>query len=378
MYTDAELEEAWDKVKIQALLKGSTFLTTIGFHLKYVWSTKIKTASTNGTRITINPDFFMKLSSKEKIFLYNHEIWHVAFMHMIRGRNKDHGKYNRAADHCINLMLKEQGFTLIKNVLQDPQYEEMSTDQIYDLLPFEPPSPDDDPDIEYTDENGDPMSDEDIDKMENELENLVLKATTASQMDGEKAGTIPDSILAELDRLINPVLDWRILLSNFVTGHAKNDFSWRRPNRRLLSTAYLPSLYSEALTHISLAIDLSCSVTEEQYIAFLSEAQYIMELMNPELMSIVTFNTGIIDIFEMQTGDEILDLPFNVGGGTDISTTIDHYNKLNPTVVIVFSDLEMDEPENEPTFPVIWIKVGDSNYAMTPKVGSVVQYPVDV
>ena len=61
-----------------------------------------------------------------------------------------------------------------------------------------------------------------------------------------------------------------------------------------------------------------------------------------------------------------------------INEAIDHYNKLNPTVVIVFSDLEMDEPENQPTFPVIWIKVGDSNYAMTPESGSVVQYPMDV
>jgi len=377
-YIEKELDDALNKTKIHTLFKGSVFLTTILFNLKFKWNTEISTACTNGTRVEINPNFFMSLNVKERVFLYLHEGYHVAFLHMIRGRNKDHRKYNIAADHCINLMLKEQGYSVIKGALADSQYKEMSTDQIYDLLPDEPPSPDDDLDIEYTDDNGEALSDEAIEALENDIENLVLKAATASQKEGEKPGTIPNSILAELDRLINPVLDWKVLLNNYVTGHAKNDFSWRRPNRRLLNLAYLPSLYSEALTHISLAIDLSCSVTKEQYMAFLSEAQYIMELMNPELMSIVTFNTNIIDIFKMHEGDDILDLPFNNGGGTDISTTIDHYNKLNPTVVIVFSDLELDHPDNEPTFPVIWIKVGDSNWAIEPKSGDVIQYPVDV
>ena len=76
------------------------------------------------------------------------------------------------------------------------------------------------------------MSKEEI---ERKIEDIIVKASVQSKMAGDAAGSIPGDIEIALDKLLNPKLPWNVILQNYMSSFAKEDFSWRRPNRRTLS-----------------------------------------------------------------------------------------------------------------------------------------------
>ena len=128
-------------------------------------------------KISINPDFFDRLSFSERVFVLAHEALHIAFKHFSRSIEKPvadakrkyeeyckteldenkrklkeialHNHYqniwNIATDACINAFLKKDGFTYPKNVIDLKTGKEMqfvdipdglikSAEKIYDSL----------------------------------------------------------------------------------------------------------------------------------------------------------------------------------------------------------------------------------------------------
>ena len=71
-------------------------------------NSRIKTACTDGKNIYYSPKFFAKLSDEEKVFVYAHEVMHVAFEHLPRQENKDLELWNIATDAVINQMLMQE------------------------------------------------------------------------------------------------------------------------------------------------------------------------------------------------------------------------------------------------------------------------------
>ena len=64
--------------------------------------------------------------------------------------------------------------------------------------------------------------------------------------------------------VLHPPADWRAVLREFVSAHARNDYSWARPNRRFIAQGlYLPGLHSEELGDVVLAVDTSGSIGEQ-------------------------------------------------------------------------------------------------------------------
>ena len=371
-------EKAFKWVKVQTLLKGSVFITTIGFNLKFSWTTRIPTAATDGANLWFNPDFFDSLDKEERVFVYLHEIWHCAFMHMIRRGSRDAEKWNIAGDHCINLMLLDQGYKMPADGLADSKYRGKSTNEIYDLLPDNPLDKFimDLVDPGAAGEAGEGEKTIDVDSLsaaaKATLEELVLRATQASKMQKDTPGCIPGEIAVNLQELINPVLPWNNLLFRFLDDFYMSDFSWRKPNRRLLHTAYLPSLWGESITNLTVAVDTSCSVLDEQFTAFVSEMNYIRECFPIELMTVVSFDTEIKNINRIKEGDDIRDVKFKGRGGTDLEWMPDYLIKNPSKVMIIFSDLEVSIPAKQPDVPVLWICI--DNPTRTVPWGTLIHY----
>ncbi|RLC96150.1 MAG: hypothetical protein DRI46_14110, partial [Chloroflexi bacterium] len=183
-YTEKELHKAFNRTKIQAI-SNNVFITTIGFHLKIKFTLSIATACTDGKCIKINPHFFMGLSEPVRLSLYLHEIYHVALMHSLRLGTRDHNKYNIAGDYVINLILKNNHNPIPSDWLYDEKYEGMSTDQVYNQLPDTahlPELPIEDLEDPPEDE------DKDINEIQVEIENVILKAVAASKMSNDAVG----------------------------------------------------------------------------------------------------------------------------------------------------------------------------------------------
>lgn len=337
MTIDPELlksaNEALSKAKIQLMgRENSVFFATICFSLKYQWDLTIPTAAVDGITMWINPEFFLGLSPEERLFVLVHECMHVALLHTLRLMARIHRKFNEAADHVINLMLLERGFKMPDWVLKDPQYKGMSTEQVYDLLP--------DPDPNKKPQMGDDIrqSPGDAEKVQQQIEDILVRASIQSKMAEDKPGTIPGEIEVFLNRLLNPKLPWNKILQKYLHSFAKNDYTWRKPNRRFFPGHHLPSLYSESLMNIAVAVDISASVTDDQFLRFVTETHSILRMMKPEKITLIQFDTEIKSTHEIRSVQELMQVKFTGRGGTQINPVLEWANDHKPQLLLVFTD----------------------------------------
>ena len=155
----------------------------------------------------------------------------------------------------------------------------------------------------------------------------------------------------------------------------KEDYSWSRPNRRYFPEYYLPSQYSENLDNITIAIDTSGSITEEDLNKIISEISYIQDVLQPNSMTIFDCDVKIHNIHNVKQGDIISDLTFNGGGGSNTNPVFEYLKDKPTTVLIYLTDLYVILPEEFPTFPVLWI-VYDNPEATVP-FGDIIHYELN-
>ena len=357
---------ALDKAKISLMARSdSVFFATVCFSLKHEWDNTIPTACTNGVYIKFNPDFFMSLDSEERVFLLIHESCHVAYSHMARGSTYDQAKYNVAADHVINLQLKERGFKMPKMGLADPQYKGMSTEQVYKLLPEQKPE-----NVELDIVPSD-MAPEDL---KQHVEDIIIKASIQSKMQGDTPKSIPEEIQIFLNGLLKPKLPWNVILQRYIQTLTKHDYTFRKPNRRFFPKYHLPSLYSETLMDIAIAVDSSGSVSDEEFKTVITEVNSIFRMMKPEKITLVQFDSTIKSVTELKNIHELSKVRFVGRGGTKIWPVIQWAEENKPQLLLVFSDGEFHFNNINSKIPTLWL-IHNNNQFNAP-FGKTITYKV--
>lgn len=378
-------DRALEKAKLQLMMKPETlFYSTILFSLTFAWDTKIKTAGTDGTGLFINPLYFKGLSEPERIGLLVHEVMHVALNHMTRIGPRDHKLWNYAGDYVINNMLIKSKYTLPPTDLINKDYNKLNTEQIYKILADDSSK---NPngmfgkngsgvkglglDIQY------PKNSKKAKKIKQDVATIVQKATMQAQAVSGIPGVMPGEMLIQLEKVINPKLPWNVLLLNYFTQFAKDNFTWQKPNRRYMPDFYLPTAYSESICNIAEAVDSSGSVLKHEFSFFIRETQVIQEVLKPEKITLIDFDTRIRSIQEITKDTDILrELKFTGGGGTDVREVLKWAQINKPDVLLFFTDGEFQMPNKSyyPTCPVIWLIHGDPNWKAP--FGKVVHYDI--
>lgn len=357
---------ALSKAKIQLMTRAdSAFFTTVCFSLKQVWDDSIPTAATDGTTIYFNTQFFMNLSTEERVFLLLHESMHVAYLHMDRLNERDHKKWNIAADHVINLMLKERGFKMPTNGLADPMYIGLSTEEVYKLLPEQK-------DILF-DMDLQP-SDQPSEALNQAVQDILVRAAIQSKMQEDRPGSIPGELEIFLNGLLDPKLPWQRILQKYLHAKVKNDYTFKKPNRRFFPTYHLPSLYSEGLMDIAVAVDTSGSVTDADFQVFISEVHSILKMMKPEKITLVQFDTALGNISEHRNISSISHIKFVGRGGTKIGPVLKWASEKKPKLLLVFSDGYFRFKDATVDTETLWII--HNNPKFTAPKGKVIHYKV--
>lgn len=368
---DAELQRALDKAKVGLMAKkDSTFLSAILFRLVIIITDEIPTAGTDGKNLLINARWFMSLSEAARIGLLAHETWHVALQHMLRGECLNAEIFNIACDYIINNMLDTHNYTLPDKGYMDHQYDDMTSEQVYALI-YDKHKDDKniDCDIIRTPGTGEPNpgdSNEKREALQDSLDNILIQAKLASDISKEKLiGNVPAEILRRLDELLNPKLPWFVILQNYVNSFVAQDYSFSRPKRKYQPDFILPSLTGDNIDHIGIGIDSSGSVSDDEFLAFLSEIQDIKDFCKPNRLTIIDFDSSIKDIHELGESDSVLTIPFRGYGGTDLFPPFEKALELNPDLFIVFSDMHCTPYTEETPFPVIWVVVNNPNASIS-------------
>lgn len=331
-----QAQQALSKAKIHLMTKpDSVFFSSLVFSLKHSFDDTIPTACTDGTRVKYSPKFFLELNAEERVFLILHETLHCAYLHLIRTKalGLEPRKANIAGDHVINLQLLERGYKMPKGGLANRDYSGMSMEEIYKILPPNPPAP------PMEDLQGDPeMSEEDMGKLEGQIQDALVRASIQSKMAGDKPGTIPGEIEIFLNKLLDPKLPWQRILQKHLQNFTRNDYSWKRPNRRFFPKHHLPSLYSISLMNLAIAVDSSGSVQDHEFLQFVSEAHTLLRMMKPEKITLVQFDTVIHSVDEIHSVQELMRVKFTGRGGTEINPVLEWANENKPQALLVFTD----------------------------------------
>lgn len=397
---DSVLDKTFTQAKIGILNTANAFIASIVFDLEHIWDEEIATAAVNGITVKYNPDFFMAMSKLERVFVVLHEAWHVAFQHVTaegsnRVGNRDIEAYYKAADYVINVMLVNAGCTMpviTEKILKlfpkipreklgdyfgllNHDYEGLSTEEVYELIKDDPKEKHQslmDGDVQQGAEGK--SSEAASEAIQAKVTASLVKAIAKSKMEGDRAGTVPGGILRLVDKLINPKLPWEQLLRRFLNDTNQEDYSWRRLNKRLFPEYLLPSLHSEALGHIVIAIDTSGSLSEKDITAITSEVKYIHKNFTPETMTVLSCDRKIHTTHKIAPTDKIEKLSFTGGGGTSFTPVIDYCDKNLPVALIYFTDLYAPPITKQPKYPVLWVCTGKHPKA---EIGQTIYLDVD-
>lgn len=368
-YNEQQLNRAMDKCKSTVFLASdAVFFGSLMCSLEFSWNNAIASARTDGIMIEFNPNFFMALSEETRSTVLKHELWHVARMHSLRCGNRDPHNWNWACDIRNNNDLENTGnsFLGIENCWKDQSYDKlgsglMSEEEIYEILiKNQLPAPSGGP---FGVGAGD-VSDEDLtslsDQQKQQAINTVVQAVQQAKLAGQ-AGVIPGGVETILKQFLEPAIPWEQVLMKYFTDMLDEDYSWARPNRRY-QHVYLPSRFTDdgRLEHLMYFLDVSGSISMHDILRFNSEIKYIQEVLNPEKLTLVQFETEIVKTDEFETDQPFNEITVNAGGGTSLVPVREMIEKFKPTAAVIFTDLLVTpmEPLTE-DIPVIWCVYGN-------------------
>ena len=175
---------------------------------------------------------------------------------------------------------------------------------------------------------------------------LADKIDKALREGGMLAGRMGGKIPRQIGDLLEPKIDWREALREFVSSvmKGKDEFTWRRMNKRhMANDIYLPSMENETIGEVIVAIDTSGSIGGAELTEFATELASICDLVQPEGVRILWWDTQVNgeQTFAPDTYGQIASLLKPLGGGGTHVGCVSKYiaeKKLNAECVIVFTD----------------------------------------
>ena len=345
---------------------------------------KTRTAKTNGRDDTFGREFVKGLKDQELNFVVAHEAGHKMYRHLTTWRklyDENPGLANSACDYVINLMLKDldpQERTIRMPVwadgpmkgkpmgLIDERFRGLNTKQIYDILKQEQGEGggSDGFDEHDWDDYVNGLSDDEKKQLAREIDQAIRQGQIAhAKVAGKGAGGLDRSI----QELLEPKIDWREVLREFVKSmcRAKDTSSWRRVNRRFLSTGtYMPSMIGERVGHLVIGIDTSGSIGDKELAEFLGEVKGIAEEVNPEKVDLLYWDSEVAAHEEYSEADvsNIVSSTKPAGGGGTSPSCVSEYlkeKKIEPECVIMLTDgyVGSDWGNDWPS-PLLWVLVG--------------------
>lgn len=361
------------------------FYSSILFSLKFHWDDTRPTAGIDGKNLFINPDWFCLLKDNERIGLLAHEVLHLALRHIdqfelynrkVYSPEIEFDLWNRAGDYAINYMLVKSRYTLPPGGLYDNRFAGMATFQIYHILHDEVDPvtwvPDDGDIIFPEPGTNDPQKQN---RLQKDITQILLKAQLNAELSSE--GNVPGEIVRILNKMVYTRLPFEIILANYMTNYAKDDYSYRKPNRRYMPEFYLPGHYSDRLCNIACAFDVSGSVEEVQLASFRNGLRIIQEELQPEKITFIEFDYTINSEMVIDSTSQVMDIQFHGGGGTLIKPVLEWIAHNKPEVTLIFTDGEFnqkDEWYDNITTDIVWLIEGNTNWVA--KKGKVIHYEI--
>ena len=346
------------------LLLRHPFFGNLATRLKMVDASDwCHTLATDGRNFYFNYGFVNKLTPKDAEFGFAHEVLHNVFDHMGRRDSRDPMLSNIAADYATNQILKDERIGTVPSfikIFQDDKYRGMSYEQIYDDI-YEKAEKIDigslgellDEHLDGEGDDGDEGEDGDQKgkgkgrpKLTAEEKKQIrdeIKEAMVAAAQSAGAGRVPAGVQRMIKDFTEPKMDWRQLLRMNIQSILKSNYSFSRPNRKSQhSGAILPGMTNDETIDVSIAIDMSGSISDTMAKDFLSEVKGIMDEYVDFKLDLWCFDTEVYNYvqFTGDTADEIMSYECKGGGGTDFDVNYNFMKNqgIEPKKFIMFTD----------------------------------------
>lgn len=187
-------------------------------------------------------------------------------------------------------------------------------------------------------------------------EDAILSGKLAESI-AKSCGGMPAGMARMLADVRETKTEWKEILNRFISEVAAKDYSFMRANRRFLGRGIiLPSLYSQTIGKVVIAVDCSGSVSPADLEKLAAEIASILDYINESKdcaeIEIVYFD-AVVTGTETYNGQKLTP---KGGGGTCFKAPINYINEqeMNPDLVIILTDGYSDSFPVAPDYPVLW------------------------
>lgn len=337
------------------------------------------TAATDGVNFYYNVEFIESLNDQELIFLFAHEILHVAYDHFMRRNSRDPDLMNAAADYAINGELVHCGLgDMPRSGLYDKKFLEFdnngtfshawSSEQIYDWLhenaeesgqnletldmhlePGEGTGGDGDGEGNYTPgdaHNAPNLSEGKLEEIAEDMKSALIQASQSVDDFNQSAGSIPAGLRRLIKGWTQPKIKWTDLLDTTLKSSIKSDYTYMKPHRRgeLEGGFLMAGNDTEEMIEAHVAIDTSGSMYDEMLVEIMTELQGIMEQFTEYKLHVWCFDGRVwpesYKVFTQDNFMSMADYKLYGGGGTTFEANWDWMkeNQIEPETLLFFTD----------------------------------------
>jgi len=375
-------------------------------------------AATNGVTIIINPIEWDKKSFKQKMFIAIHEWMHIALLHC-KGLGKKRAiMHNYSADFCINSMIRIDMKDQFESPcgLYDPVYQQKPTEYIYKdlnaevkkrqeqkITPFcqhchrdfvkgdysdgrwkdpdvvtcpvcKRPTPDGQeiPEPEYinredainqlmAEEFGAPWGNDlqsmPADADEQKIIDEVMKA--AARCRGNMPGSMPGGYADYVEEIKKSDVPWYRILYRYAKESLKgsSDRNPFKPDPKYLPfDIYVPTEQGRRVPKLVLIVDTSGSMDTEEFKYACGHIEKFCTLVDKVV--VITADTIVQEVIRVKNIRHELKkhaLKFQGRGGTRMHDAFEVAGKLNPNLIILYSDMFIGDFPAKPRAQTIFL-----------------------
>lgn len=363
-----------ENIKRKLLIKYPVFASII-LNTEYKETNEVKTSATDGMTIFYNKNYLENISLDEQVFLLAHEVCHIAFRHIPRANGKKIKLWNIATDAVINQFLKEDGLSLLPNVINIPEAIQYSAEEFYEKLLQDRQDgqnslighdshemwkdsakeifPKNNQNKSISEKNifqkNKEYKQEQIEKLKQELNQEEIEMSTSKNI-----RTVSEIETSKMQ------INWRY----FLRDSMKKDWDWSYQNATIEDGIVTPTLQEISFPLSEVLIDTSRSIDQDLLKAFLSECK---KMLNYTQLKIGCFDKKFYGFQKIRNSQELDQIILEGGGGTDFDIAVASFSKRVENKII-FTDGKAPMPKE--VMNILWIVLGEEK--IYPKGGKVI------
>jgi predicted metal-dependent peptidase len=334
------------------------------------------TFATNGKKLFCPEEkYITDWTFKELVGVLAHETWHCAGGHIFRMKEKQHMRWNVASDLATNYLLLQNNYQLPKGGLTDPNYDAMTAEKIYALLPKEQSNngngDSENSDGESSEEEEEQLPQVPQDLLEpdkslsgnqekidaKELEQEWKESLTSAIHLAKGKGNMPSGMEEYINDILTPKVSWQEILYRYLQIAKGNTDYTTYPFHRshIHREIYLPSLRGEMI-EIACGVDTSGSISRDDLTRYFSELRGICSIFGSYTIHFFQCDAKVHS-YEIITEDTEVPTLVQGRGGTDFVPFFDKVleEQIEELPVVYFTDLDGNFPDNHYGDGVFWL-----------------------